>query len=246
MTDTVVTQAVLKVCRKCGEKKSVHAFELRGDSGKRRNSCKSCESAYRRDRYQNDEEFAELAKQRAIVNYRSNPVSRKAYIADWRAKNRDKVRQYNRTAYSNARANFMSCIAQTLKTKRLQCAESGIAFAIDAEYVRECFVSQKGLCVLTGRELLWGGEGWPRDRLSIDRLDQESGYVPGNIRLITYQANMARGKFSDVELLAFCEAILATNRGISSSDGVDMATIEATNVVYRGARPILSAENLEI
>jgi len=62
---------------------------------------------------------------------------------------------------------------------------------------------------LTGRDLLVGSKGQKRDSISIDRIEPAKGYVLGNVRLVTYQANMARGQFPDDELFSFCEAVLA-------------------------------------
>ncbi len=40
-----------QVCRACGERKPIEEFDLRGDTGRRRNHCKSCRREYQADRY---------------------------------------------------------------------------------------------------------------------------------------------------------------------------------------------------
>lgn len=76
--------------------------------------------------------------------------------------------------------------------------------------VKAIYDQQDGKCALTGRELIFGARGRQRDSISLDRIEHGGDYSLDNVRLVTYQANMARGMFSDDELYAFCEAVLAT------------------------------------
>ncbi len=43
---------------------------------------------------------------------------------------------------------------------------------------------------------------------SIDRIDNSQGYVPGNIRIISYIANVCKWQCDDTELRAFCNGTL--------------------------------------
>ena len=74
-------------------------------------------------------------------------------------------------------------------------------------YLRELLEEQAGRCAVTGRELLMTPK--PQlDSLSIDRIDPGRGYVLGNVRLITWQANAARLTGTDEDLRAFCRDVL--------------------------------------
>ncbi len=185
-----------KRCSKCREIKPITEFYDRSDQpGKKKPSCKKCVIS---DRTQ---------------YRRQHPETDAAYRRD----NPEKFREWRRTAYQNGRKDFGRCIAMALSVRRRQCAKKEIPFTITADDVIALFDEQDGLCALTRRQLSWGGEGWERDTLSIDRLDAERGYVPGNLRLVTYQANRARGQHGDDELFAFCEAVLATRAASSET-----------------------------
>lgn len=46
---------------------------------------------------------------------------------------------------------------------------------------------------------------------SLDRVDHAVGYLKGNVRFVTFMANVARSNFSDSELLGFCKAVANVN-----------------------------------
>ena len=45
---------------------------------------------------------------------------------------------------------------------------------------------------------------------SVDRIDQQVGYVVGNVRLVCFAVNSFRGQMSDEETLVMAKAIVAT------------------------------------
>ncbi len=93
--------------------------------------------------------------------------------------------------------------------------------SLSASDVLALFEKQNGLCALTGRPLVFGATyEQVRESLSIDRLDSNQGYVLGNIRLVTFQANFARNKYSDAELLSLCEDILRHHGYTTTRPGV--------------------------
>jgi hypothetical protein len=193
-------QVPLRRCRRCHEAKPITDFAWK-ERGVRRSICRGCEAA----------------RQRA--DYARKP-SRKAYQDRWRAVNSEKKRAYSRANYRRTRLDLRRAMAKTLDAKRAWCKRRGIECAISADDIVTLFNEQRGICALTGRSLVWGAEGVQRDTLSIDRIDQSRGYVLGNIRLVTYQANFARNRFSDEELFAVCEAVLATrmrDRGLTDA-----------------------------
>jgi hypothetical protein len=51
--------------------------------------------------------------------------------------------------------------------------------------------------------------------MSLDRIENGGAYTAENVRLLTYQANMARSKYSDEELLSFAHAVIATSLGVT-------------------------------
>ena len=43
---------------------------------------------------------------------------------------------------------------------------------------------------------------------SIDRIKPELGYIKGNVRLVTYQVNMAKGVYTDEDFFTMCSKAL--------------------------------------
>ena len=73
----------------------------------------------------------------------------------------------------------------------------------------ELYEQQDKRCALTGVELTFiHGSGQVWTNVSIDRIDNTKGYELGNVRLVTYAANVARNSMSDAVFLAFCRRFL--------------------------------------
>lgn len=80
-------------------------------------------------------------------------------------------------------------------------------------YLKELWEKQSGVCPFTGWILLlpdstngWKAGAHPKNA-SLDRVDNDRGYVQGNVRFVSVMANTARGQFSDEELRHFCRAV---------------------------------------
>jgi len=71
---------------------------------------------------------------------------------------------------------------------------------------------QNGKCILTGRDLIKTRKKSQLDTCSVDRIDNNIGYVIDNIRLITLQANISKSTGTDDDLLNFCKDIIAHNK----------------------------------
>ncbi|MGH7039895.1 MAG: hypothetical protein ACREE4_13740 [Stellaceae bacterium] len=178
-----------KRCKWCGKEKPLTEFHYCPEQSRHRAECKEC--------------------YRAAMNARRDPIDNRRRVKAWQQANPDKRRAQSRKTYEAKRSNLRRSVASTLKTTRASCRRRGVVMEITTDDVVALFEAQSGRCVLTGRTLLWGTKGVQRDTLSIDRIDQSRGYVLGNVRLVTYQANFARNRFSDEELFEFCKAVLA-------------------------------------
>ena len=88
---------------------------------------------------------------------------------------------------------------------------------VNLEYIKELWENQKGICPLTGWELdlPYSVMGWKtlqkRRRASIDRIDNSKGYIKGNVRFVSYMANIARNNMSDEDVIEFCRAVTKNN-----------------------------------
>jgi hypothetical protein len=100
---------------------------------------------------------------------------------------------------------------------RMRFLRQNLSRAENREYGWQCSVNewdcylqgrdQQWRCALTGNELSFdrGGEEFngqtanPKS-CSIDRIDPNKGYVPGNIQLVTWEANLLKRNFDMQEL----------------------------------------------
>lgn len=80
------------------------------------------------------------------------------------------------------------------------------------EFLRVLWGTQQGRCAFTGWEMILpvSTTGFavrdPRNA-SLDRIDNTQGYVEGNVRYVSYMANIARSTFTDNQLREFCRAV---------------------------------------
>lgn len=71
---------------------------------------------------------------------------------------------------------------------------------------------QEGKCPYTGWSLILPtctsrrATRSPRNA-SLDRIDSQEGYIPGNIQFVAHIANMAKWDYTEVEMLEFCLAV---------------------------------------
>lgn len=87
---------------------------------------------------------------------------------------------------------------------------------LTVEYLKELWDQQNGICPFTGWKLIlpqdasnWDNKN-PRNA-SLDRIDNSMGYVKDNVRFIAVMANLARGTFSDDQVIDFCKAVVSNH-----------------------------------
>lgn len=73
----------------------------------------------------------------------------------------------------------------------------------------EMWHRQNNKCAVSGVEMTWGKGKLMPTSISLDRLDGSRGYELDNIRLVCYQVNTFRGRWSDEQMLAMARAIVA-------------------------------------
>lgn len=86
---------------------------------------------------------------------------------------------------------------------------------ITVEYLKELWDKQSSICPFTGWKLNlpdstigWKSGASPKNA-SLDRIDNNQGYIIGNVRFISIMANLARGTFKDEEVIEFCKAVVS-------------------------------------
>jgi hypothetical protein len=80
---------------------------------------------------------------------------------------------------------------------------------IDEEYLEELFNKQKGICSLTGRTLVFDVNH--ENRLSLDRIDSNKGYIKDNIQWVCSIANNSKQDSTMKQYLKLCEDVINHN-----------------------------------
>lgn len=96
---------------------------------------------------------------------------------------------------------------------RYRSRANNAEFDIDQTYLLQVYEEQGGICALSGkpfdvRSRIAGREYASPWGISIDKIDPSIGYLKGNVRLICTMANVAKGRWSDTELLEFCQSVM--------------------------------------
>lgn len=95
---------------------------------------------------------------------------------------------------------------------------------IDLEYILEMWENQKGLCAVSGIKMAFGFSDVEKDKYnryvrkpfnaSIDRIDNNKGYVKGNVCLVCSIINYFKGA-NDMELMYYvCEKIIENKKNL--------------------------------
>lgn len=94
----------------------------------------------------------------------------------------------------------------TFTLKRAANRKNPWPMGIDVKYAMDIGERQKWRCAITGDKLSFTrGVGRKNPKIcSVDRINSSKGYVPGNIQLVTWQANQIKGKFSTREFISLC------------------------------------------
>lgn len=84
---------------------------------------------------------------------------------------------------------------------------------IDVKFLKDLWDSQQGCCAVTGLKLEHRYLSWMKNQrkspyqASLDRIDNNKGYIRGNVRFVCLMYNYARNNFSDKETTEFFSRI---------------------------------------
>jgi hypothetical protein len=98
---------------------------------------------------------------------------------------------------------------------RKSAANRGIEFSITEEYFKKVWKKQKGKCAISGIDLtlVHGTKDLANPtKISTDRIDNSKGYVEGNIHLIMWQLNAAKGTWDLSQLVEVCRKVAEHNK----------------------------------
>lgn len=110
--------------------------------------------------------------------------------------------------------------------------DRSLEFSVDKDYVYSIFLRQNRKCAITGVGLTFGEVEDAGRTASLDRIDNDKGYVHGNLQFIHRTINYMRADMSMNDFLAICKMVTEYS-GTKSSDfsGIDMS-----NVMYKTSK----------
>jgi hypothetical protein len=116
----------------------------------------------------------------------------------------------------NSKASFFSVLAHT---SRQGAKRRKIPFKICKQDIIDLYNKQNGKCALSNFELTFEvGKGHIPTNISIDRIDNNRGYIKNNIQLVCCLVNTMKWEYPITTLYKFCEAILKTKRVINGKN----------------------------
>jgi hypothetical protein len=85
-------------------------------------------------------------------------------------------------------------------------------YDIDLAYLNELWEQQKGICPFTKQKLELRTHNYALIenrpyQASLDRIDNNIGYIKGNVRFVALIFNYARNNFSDEQVIDFCKQV---------------------------------------
>lgn len=106
-----------------------------------------------------------------------------------------------------------SWLKRKLSHSKRSNRNGNIPITIDIQYLITLLKNQNGLCALSKREMtrIVGNNSKCNTNMSIDRIDSNEGYIPGNVQLVCADVNLAKNDLSQKEFLKLCKTISKNN-----------------------------------
>jgi hypothetical protein len=123
----------------------------------------------------------EVKKLYDIVYRKKNKEKRSEQNKDW-------YQSYRKIKFTNDPQHYLWYVART------RSRQNGAEFTI----IKEDIIIPK-ICPILGLELV-KGNGYLPNAMSLDRVDNEKGYIPGNVRVISRRANIMKADLT-IDLL---------------------------------------------
>lgn len=192
---------MLLSCSNCGQDKPDTEYRFRKEKQRHVTKCRDCEREYQRQWYWANPEKGRAKAAKSMRKLRADPVKRGPHLEARRAYYHEKGKHSERAYYERLKATDPW-------GWRVRNMRRNINPEITIEWLRLLWDGQSGRCALTGRELDIRTAELdhiiPRSRNGSDDLE--------NLRLLSPEANAAKGALTDAELIALCREILASTQ----------------------------------
>lgn len=135
-----------------------------------------------------------------------------------------------------SRRNFQGYkgIGKALWRNAIQNAEQrGYEFSVSIEYMWCRFALQQGRCAMSGMNLELSHH---KRTASIDRIDNDIGYIEGNVQWVHKDINKLKGVMSVDKLIMLCRTVATFQGNLVNPDAATVALREVQAVLERNAR----------
>lgn len=103
--------------------------------------------------------------------------------------------------YGEISGDFYSSVSRAAASRKIE-------FNVSIEELWDLFLKQDRSCALTGQSLFFSlSKKKEKSTASLDRIDSNIGYIPGNIQWIHKDINIIKGDFSQEYFIKLCSAI---------------------------------------
>jgi len=86
-------------------------------------------------------------------------------------------------------------------------------FDLTIEYLSDLFDKQEGKCALSGRPIYFSEARKYKleTSASLDRIDNNKGYIKGNVQFVSKQLNFAKHKMDQADFIQLCKDVIKTH-----------------------------------
>lgn len=120
-------------------------------------------------------------------------------VAKWREENPEQASEY-RKQWAADMINTRDPLYFQIKNIRKKCRDTNTPYDIDSNFIMNLHRKQPN-CPITGLRMTLPNEpGDPMQRMTIDRLDPNGGYLRTNVSLLSHRANLLKGNNTNPEI----------------------------------------------
>lgn len=102
--------------------------------------------------------------------------------------------------------DWKSYLSGRLRIAKHRAKRKGLKFEIDLAYCMQLLEEQDHRCAITGLPFTRSATGDDMD-ITLDRVNSDQGYEPGNVSLIGYRVNSMKSDLTLQKFLWWCKAV---------------------------------------
>lgn len=108
--------------------------------------------------------------------------------------------------------------------------ERGIKFDLDKKYLHNLFISQNGVCSISGIQLSFN-----RNNLtaSLDRIDSNKPYIKDNVQWVHKNINMMKWRYSQDEFISFCSKVSKYSKELETKNHILVTNLKLNYEMQR-------------